>query len=60
MKLKQREGEGDLLLALKEEEILGWWTSAQVSARQGEIKKKKEWKSEMKSRNGLFIEAREE
>ena len=32
MKLKQGKGEGDLLLALRKEEILGWRTSVQVSA----------------------------
>ena len=60
MKLKQGKGEGDLLLALREEKILGWQTIVQVSAQQREISGKEEWKSEKKSKNGLFIEAREE
>ena len=60
MKLKQGKEEGDLLLALREEKILGWRTIVQVSAQQREILGKEEWKSEKKSKNGLFIEAREE
>ena len=60
MKLKQGKEEGDLLLALREEKILGWRTIVQVSAEQREISRKEEWKSEKKSKNGLFIEAREE
>ena len=60
MKLKQGKGEGDLLLSLREEKILGWQTIVQVSAQQREISGKEEWKSEKKSKNGLFIEAREE
>ena len=34
MKLKQGKGEGDLLLALREEKILGWQTIAQVLGRE--------------------------
>ena len=60
MKLKQGKGEGDLLLALREEKILGWQTIVQVSAQQREISGKEEWKSEKKSKTGLFIEAKEE
>ena len=42
MKLKQGKREGDLLLALREEKILGWRTIVQVSARQREISRKEE------------------
>ena len=42
MKKKQGKGEGDLLLTLREEKILGWQMIAQVSARQREILGKEE------------------
>ena len=42
MKLKQGKGEGDLLLALREKEILGWQTSAQVLGKEKFQKKKSE------------------
>ena len=42
MKLKQGKREGDLLLALREEKIMGWRTIAQVSAQQREISRKEE------------------
>ena len=60
MKLKQGKREWDLLLALREEKVLGWQTIVQVSARQREISRKEEWKSEEEGKNGLFIEARKE
>ena len=60
MKLKQGKREWDLLLALREEKVLGWQTIVQVSARQKEISRKEEWKSEEEGKNGLFIEARKE